>query len=70
MEKADEADLLYGVPAIASHLNLTTRQVYHLIAKGELPAFKIGGKACARRSSLTAWLSECEANARKAVAHG
>ena len=53
-ETSDAADLLYGVPAIAKHLNLTCRAVYHLHSGERLPTFKIGGKVCARRSTLAA----------------
>lgn len=63
MTQPNEADLLYGVPVIAEHLRLRERQVYHLITKGNLPSFKIGGKVCARRSSLDQWLVDQEAAA-------
>ncbi|SER58588.1 hypothetical protein SAMN05216548_12719 [Faunimonas pinastri] len=65
MEKIEnsEADLLYGVPAIASFLNVRARQVHHMREKGSLPTFKIAGKVCARRSALTAWLAKQEAAA-------
>lgn len=53
-------DLLYGVPAIAEHMNLKPRQVYHLADKGGLPTFKVGGKTCARKSSLSTWLAKQE----------
>ncbi len=68
MEKHAEGapDLLYGVPAIASFLGLTDAQVYHL-ARGKLPTFKIGGKVCARRSSLSDWLAEQETKAAGAA---
>ena len=65
MAHNDDPDLLYGVPAIASCLKMTERQVYHLVAKSELPTFKIGSKVCARRSSLREWLAEKEAAAKK-----
>lgn len=55
------ADLLYGVPAIATHLQMTQPQVYHLHNKGELPTFKIGGKVCARRSTLAKHFAAQEA---------
>lgn len=67
MEQDNEgADLLYGVPAIAKFLHLTTRQVYHLKDTGALPTFTLGdnGKICARRSTLNLWLVEQEAKAR------
>lgn len=55
------SDLLYGVPAIAKHLNLGDQQVYHLAAINRLPTFKIGRRICARKSSLDAWLAKMEA---------
>ena len=45
-------DLLYGVPAIADHLEMTHAQVYNMRHKGTLPTFKIGGKVCASKSYL------------------
>lgn len=63
METTTHADLLYGVPAIAKYLQLTTAQVYHLSSSGTIPTFKIAAKVCARRSSLQAWLVEQEAKA-------
>ena len=58
-------DLLYGVPAIAAHLDMTQPQVYHLHNKGELPTFKIGGKVCARRSTLAKHFAAQEAAAAR-----
>lgn len=60
-------DLLYGVPAIAAHLEMTQPQVYHLHNKGELPTFKIGGKVCARRSTLAKHFAAQEAAAAAAA---
>ena len=61
-----DKDMLYGVPAIAGHLNMRPRQVYHLVEKAAVPTFTIPGVStiCARRSTLNAWLDECEAKAR------
>jgi excisionase family DNA binding protein len=67
---ADDGDLLYGVPAIAEHLKLRPRQVYHLIDLGKIPSFKIGGKVCSRRSSLAAWLASLEAPAVAGTSDG
>lgn len=61
-------DLLYGVPAIAAHLNLGDQQVYHLAAIGRLPTFKIGRRICARISSLNAWLDEQEKGGARCIA--
>jgi len=60
-----ETDLLYGVPAIASHLAMTAKQVYHLHDQGNLPTFKIGGKVCARRSTLAKHFAAQEAAAAR-----
>ena len=46
------SDLLAGVEAIASHLNMTRRQVYHLHETKALPTFKMSAKVCARRAEL------------------
>lgn len=64
---ADDSDLLYGMPAIARHLNIRPRQAHHLKEKGGLPVFELGGVLCARRSTLNAWIVERE---RKALASG
>lgn len=63
------SDLLYGVPAIAAHLRMTAKQVYHLNDQGHLPTFKIGGKVCARRSTLADHFAAQEAAARGQAAH-
>ena len=60
-EPARGRDLLYGVPSIAEFLGLRDRQVRHLCEIGRLPTFKIGGKICARRSTISDWLAEQEA---------
>ena len=52
MTANDDDALLYGVKHIASHLKLSTRQVAHLIAKGHLPTFKLGGIICTTKSGL------------------
>ncbi len=62
-----ETDLLYGVEQIAEHLKMTRRQVYHLHDQGHLPTFKIGGKVCARRSTLAKHFAAQEAAAAAAA---
>jgi hypothetical protein len=49
---ASKPDLLWGVKAIAIYLDRTPRQVTHLIQKGELPTFKLGGTVCSTKSGL------------------
>lgn len=55
-ESEGGSDLLYGVGAIAAHLNLTKRQVYHLASTGGLPTFKIGKTVCGRKTAVEQWL--------------
>lgn len=62
--KAGQSDLLYGVAAIASHLELTPKTIYHLHEKGELPTFKVGATVCARRSTLAKHFARLEREAR------
>lgn len=65
-----ETDLLYGVEQIAGHLKMTRRQVYHLHDQSHLPTFKIGGKVCARRSTLAKHFAAQEAAAQAGGANG
>jgi hypothetical protein len=62
---ANPADLLYGVAAIAAHLQLSRKQVYHLHDKGDLPTFKVGATVCALRSSLAKHFRAQEAAAAR-----
>ena len=57
-------DLLYGLEDIGEHVGLTARQVEHLVAKGELPTFKMGRTVCARRSTLAEHFAAQEVAAR------
>lgn len=50
-------DMITGAKAIAAETGLKVRTVYHMAEKGELPAFKLGGILCARRSELRERLS-------------
>lgn len=60
----ESADLLYGAPAIAAHLGLTDKVVYHLHGNGSLPTYKVGKKVCARRSELDAHFARASAAAK------
>ena len=57
-------EMLYGIPAIASAIGLTDRQVRWLIHSAQLPSFKIGRRVCSRRSSLAAWIEAREGAGR------
>jgi len=55
-----EPDLLYGAKAIADFLGLTEKQARNRIEAGVIPIFRMGGTICARRSTLTAWLTSLD----------
>lgn len=61
---AHDNDLLHGVPAIAAHLNMTTKAVYHMHDQGKLPTFRMGRTVCARKSTLADYFAGLEAAAR------
>lgn len=60
------SDLLKGAKAIGAFLGLSEKQARHRIEAGIIPTFKMPGDSSifARRSSLTAWLAKCEAEAQ------
>jgi hypothetical protein len=62
------SDLLLGHKAIAIFLGITPRQVAWMDERRQLPTFRIGRKVAAMRSTLTAWLAEKDAEARRRVA--
>ncbi|WP_198356138.1 hypothetical protein [Sphingomonas sp. TX0522] len=64
VKPAADVDLLYGLAAIGSHIGLTSRQAEHLIAKGEIPTFKMGRTVCARQSELEAHFARASTAAR------
>ncbi len=62
-----QSDLLHGVQAIALHLSMTRKQVYHLHERSQLPTFKMGRTVCARRSTLAKHFAAQEAAAAAAA---
>lgn len=54
--------MVYGIPAIAKHLGLTTRQAKHLHDTGRLPTFTPPGsrRVAAKRDTLNALLKQWE----------
>jgi hypothetical protein len=50
---------LYGPKEGARETNI--RRIYHAVAKGDLPTFKLGGRVHARRSTIMAWIEKQEA---------
>jgi hypothetical protein len=63
---SSEIDLLHGADEIADFLlgsSKKRRQVYHLVATGVLPHFKLGATICARKKTLLAWIDREESAA-------
>lgn len=56
-QSAEKGDLAWGVGEIASVIERDERATYHLLAKGDLPARKVGGKWVASKQRLLAFLS-------------
>ena len=57
---APAGDLLYGSKAIAAHLGVAKGVAVHLIRSRAVPWFALAGVACARRSTLAAYLTAME----------
>lgn len=56
-------DLLRGASEIAVFMYGSARErkkVYHLAETTDIPAFRMGGSICARRSSLMSWIEKLE----------
>jgi len=64
----EPSDLLLGHKEIAIFLGLKVRQVQWMDERRQLPTFRIGRKVAALRSTLTEWLKEKDAEARRRVA--
>lgn len=56
----NDADLLVGAKAIASHLGVTSRQVYKFCYEDGLPTFRLGGSVAARKSTLAKHFAKLE----------
>lgn len=69
MENEDLAtDLLDGVPAIAAFGGWSPRRTYYLAENELIPAFKIGKKWAARKSTLRQHIAKLEARHAEAEA--
>ncbi len=51
-----QGEIIWGVEEIAKIIRRTKRATFHLLAKGELPAKKVGGRWVASRQKLMAHL--------------
>jgi|GEM_PF-3614018 len=65
-------DILWGARDIGQAIGLSPRRTFALLDGGHLPAKKVAGRWCARKSELLAHLSSgvLAESAPKAVAHG
>lgn len=54
MEDALSGDLCWGAEDIAREIGRTRQATFHLLANGQLPAQKVGGRWCASRRRLRA----------------
>jgi hypothetical protein len=52
--------ILWGLKAIADHLDRPTSATRHLIDDAGLPVFRVGGRLCARPEAIEKWLAELE----------
>jgi hypothetical protein len=69
MEQPLHDDLMIGVEAIAKFTGQKERRVFHMLAIGQLPGFKLGNKWAAKKSTLQQHIDEREREgAREAAA--
>jgi hypothetical protein len=52
MEQTEYLDLVWGVGAIAKLIGRTERATFHMLATGQLPGKKIGGRWVVARGRL------------------
>lgn len=48
----ENLDLIWGAEAIARAIGRTTKQTFHMLEKGSLPARRVGGRWVASRRQL------------------
>ena len=61
-------DLIIGIEGIADELGCKPRQAQHLIHTRQIPAFRLGGKLAARRSTLRRRFEQLEQQAAEKAA--
>jgi hypothetical protein len=65
MEHPLSDDLMIGVKPIAEFTGQSERRIFHMLASGQLPGFKLGNKWAARKSTLQQHIVEREREAAK-----
>lgn len=58
-------DEILTLPEVAQLLKVAEKTVYSMAQKGQLPAFKVGGKWRFKRVDLDAWIEQQKAAARE-----
>jgi excisionase family DNA binding protein len=51
-------DEIWTIKELAAYLKLNEKTAYALVAKGELPGFKVGGSWRFRRQDVEAWIEK------------
>jgi hypothetical protein len=70
-ENANPApELIWGVRAIGEEIGLTSRQTFHLLEQGHLPATHVGKKWCSERTALREFILGKINSAPAAKGHG
>lgn len=62
-------DLVGGAKAIGAELGVDERRAFHLLERGHIPGFKLGGRWYARRSRLRLHIERLE-QSRPSPDHG
>ena len=62
--------MLLKVPDVVACLGISRAKVYELMASGELPSVRVGGSRRIRASDLETFVTDLDANWRKAVPAG
>ncbi len=54
------------IDELSDYLKLKIKTAYHLAAKGDIPAFKVGGAWRFRKSEIEKWIAKQERDSKKA----
>ena len=69
-QRLSGGEMLYGVRAIAAHLGVKPRQALRLVELKRIPHWREGRVICSSVASLSAWLTEREAEAARCAPPG
>jgi excisionase family DNA binding protein len=61
-ERRSMTDDIWTIKELAAYLRLKEKTAYALVAKGEIPGFKVGGSWRFRRSDIERWIEESKNN--------